>query len=520
MYTLVEIIYNPYIPRLNILFNGEPISQYSKLIQFTDEDIWYWKDDILYVIYAEIRQEFLVQFTGVLSDSILLQARCEQYEFCKGFKWIEPKINTSLQNRLGLLNQIIKKQDIKYFKKTNIESVILFDKETECFKEEISEIEIKNSFCSIDIETVVDTIKYFEEDKYYFYITRNYQSGVKYLSNIKSKLPKYLIIVNGGNKLKTVCESQYIFEASKETVGDIVFECFLTIPLVRGLRNCINSLESELQNEIGKVYMLEPLIHIDVGEQVEEGRSGKISIQYDPPIKNLPKIIFKILDESIANTNNMYVFGKHFGVTVLEAYIYGERIPFFTKKIEVIRRNRIKTLLLDESQICIGEGDRYAMGLEYTPIDADNTDLIMWKSTDEDIASVSSNGVIVGHKEGNCKVICTAENVSAICTCVIKPYLKEIRVNLPFSDIGTLRMEPFEEIPIKIELFPSNSIDSTISIKSSDSDVVNIVNQKFIAKKPGTAQIVITNNTNTKSIVFIVSVSKRKIDLLDKIFKK
>ena len=40
MPNVVQVKYNPYIPRLSILIDGKQPSEFSQLVQYSDEDIW------------------------------------------------------------------------------------------------------------------------------------------------------------------------------------------------------------------------------------------------------------------------------------------------------------------------------------------------------------------------------------------------------------------------------------------------------------------------------------------------
>lgn len=58
MATQINMQYNPYLPRLTLLIDGKQPSEYSRLTQFADEDIWKWHSEILNVLYNEVRDEF------------------------------------------------------------------------------------------------------------------------------------------------------------------------------------------------------------------------------------------------------------------------------------------------------------------------------------------------------------------------------------------------------------------------------------------------------------------------------
>lgn len=71
MPSLVEIQYDPYRPNVSVLLNGKPPSEYSRLIQYSDEDLWKWDDEILDVIYDELNDDFQLVFAGTDFDAAI-----------------------------------------------------------------------------------------------------------------------------------------------------------------------------------------------------------------------------------------------------------------------------------------------------------------------------------------------------------------------------------------------------------------------------------------------------------------
>ena len=77
MASLVEIQYDPYSPNVSILLNGKRPSDYSQLIQYSDEDLWKWADKILGVLYTELNDDYGLVFVGRDCDAAILQKLCE-----------------------------------------------------------------------------------------------------------------------------------------------------------------------------------------------------------------------------------------------------------------------------------------------------------------------------------------------------------------------------------------------------------------------------------------------------------
>ena len=146
--------------------------------------------------------------------------------------------------------------------------------------------------------------------------------------------------------------------------------------------------------------------------------------------------------------------------------------------------------------------------MDYYPNDADNKDEIVWRSSDENILSINKDGKLLAKNAGRCRVICTAENVSAQCDCMIMPYMEELIIDTDKD--GCIHMTPMQEMAIAYKCIPAECIDKNLTMMSSDNDIVNVVNGMLYAKKRGRAQISIRNETGRISQTLDVVVGRHK----------
>lgn len=521
MYSQVEIAYNPYIPRTSILIEGKAPSVFSELNQYTGMDIWRWKDNILSSLYREVNDDFVLYFTGTKADALIVENHCKAFGHCLAFKYAVPADNTSLQKRMVTLNQFLNNKGIVSFHHSYVKIFVVLDREFEAFEEDFSSIEIRNSFCDVEFNIVpTDRDIKASGNSYVFYVTNEINRLITQDKSHITENPIFILSLGDRPTPIRVFEYGYYINASADELIQSIFECVLTTPLLKAFRLCANSLSDSELSQIGSVVSIDAVINVDVASEIEEGCSVPITVSCIPPSANVPNILFKTRDSRIALTNNVSLFGKHKGDTVLEGYRVGEKMPFFSQKIHVIKRNRIKKIIMDDSDVCIGVGDCYVSRIDCIPDDADNFDMIEWKSTDCSVASVDKSGVITGIIPGDCRVICVAENISTQCNVIVLPYLEEIRCNIPFNKNRVLIMEPMQELKLGIELYPENSIDSQLSISTSNYDIVNVINQTLVAKKNGTAHISITNNNGRKTFNFTVSVHKNHQPFFKSFFGK
>lgn len=523
MDVIVTLTYDPYIPQLNILINGKHPPEYSRLVQYADEDIWMWHNKIWDTLYSELKDDFYVHFIGTNMDAEIIKYYCNLYNHCVGFEFSEFVINDSLQKRLGNLNQYIRKNGIISYSKTIIDAIFILSSDTQLFLNEIKNIDINNLFCSTHIKTFTEKSINLGDtsESYVFALVSDISKGLDLIHKFNSKNPVFLICIGEKNKLIQINESVVAYETTAENILFTIFNCFLWFPLLKAFRLCYTSIQKTNagKDDFKIICAIEPLAKVAVETNIEVGKSNPILVTFNPPVQNEPKIIFKVLNESIATTNDMCVFGRQAGSTQLEAYRYGSKKPFETITINVLKRNRIKKLILDEDEIILGVGDAKKLQCTYSPLNADNIQDIAWSSTDESVISIDKYGNMNGLSVGSCRIICTAENISAQCYCQVKPYLENLSINFP-ENKDTLFLEPMQEYEMLITKTPIDSIDSKLLIKSSDCNIANVIGNRIIAKNRGTAIITISNSTKRKNINFSVVVEKKKFKFLKSLFNK
>lgn len=522
MSSLVELQYNPYVPRLKVLINGKQPSDYSRLIQYSNEDIWQWCNEILDVIYSEIRDDFVVSFTGYKNDADLLSFAAKQCPHCIGVKQQEHLVNEPLQKRLGKMNQLIKNSGITSYKKTVVKANFAVSDAMADFLDDIKDVDINNLFCSVLVSLRNTAPVGSNENDYLFIITDNIKKTAQQIGSYPNNPNPYFVICLGTkNELLDISEKALFFQTTSDSMITTIFECFLKIPLLKAFRECVKSIppSSSISKETQIVSSVEPIVNIEFELPIEVGKSNKIKVSLDPPIGNPPKLEYKVQNGTIVSCDGIHIYGQSVGETKLEIFRIGEKIPFDVKKVQVIKRNRITKLMLSESDLTIGLNDKKLINCDYAPVNADNVHEIKWRSSDNNVIRIDNDGRIIAIGLGECRIICTAENVSAQCVCIVKPYLSDIVVET-MLDENILKMEPMEEMDLSLKLIPNNSIDRKITIKSSNCEIVNVVGQKLLAKNKGEAIITIANNNNQITKEIRVIVEKHKKGFLKKIFGK
>lgn len=523
---IVELEYNPYIPQLQIVIDGLQPPDFSRLIQYSDEDIWYWAYEVVDTIYAEVRDDFILTFTGTKQDAAIIQYVCENCKNCVGFKHKDFQIADNLPKRMGKLNQLIKKAGITAYTRTVIDATFLITPTQKQFLEDIMSIDINNLFCAVRVSTIGLKSQFDDsQDSVLFILADSLEDGTKYLGRTILQKPAFILVLGNNDRVLSIAKNYWCIETSKERLFETIFDCFIQMPLVSAFRKCITSIHGgkKLAKELQVVLGTEPIISITTGKEVEVGKSIRIVATQDPDSGIIPKLIYKIRNQQVASCDGLSVYGLSEGDCVLEAYKSGSKQPFFTKNIHVYKRNRITRLVLSDDSLLIGVSDHKQIMLDYYPSNADNTKEISWKSTDEKVLTIDSSGNVTALSPGSCRIICSAENVSAQCICTIKPYLEDLVFDFILDQNGNIVMQPFQEVIVQAERIPKDCIDGEITISSSNCDVVNVANSTLYAKNGGVASITIKNSSARISRSFNVVVSKqrqrKKTGFFSKLFK-
>lgn len=510
MPSLVELQYNPYLPRLDILINGKQPTSFSRLIQYMDEDIWKWSDNILESIYAEIREDYILSFIGNKFDADIMKNICHANEHCIGFKSKDFIVSDNVQARLGKLNQLIKKTDMTTYEKTVIDAYFLLSQNYQQMMEEINAIDINNLFCAVRIQMLGAKRNYEDDSKnVLFIVVESMDKGSKYLKDFDLQHPAYVIVIGNDSGVIGVTDKGIFVETKQENLFETIFNCFLHRPLIVSMQKCIRSIKGgrKISKELLKISSTEPIVNVVVDNKVEVGKSIKISVTLVPDVGKVPKLIYSVLNQEIASCDGINFYGLKEGISTLEVYKQGSNIPLHSQNIKVYKRNRINRLILSDDSLLIGIGDTRQLKLDYYPYDADNKDKIVWKSSDDMVISVSQNGQLEAKNVGKCRIICTAENVSVQCICTVLPYMEDLVVDV--SENEYIHMTPMQEMNLSYRIIPDDCIDKKLIITSSDNDIVNVVNGKLFAKNKGNVQINIRNETGRINRTFNVVVERR-----------
>lgn len=128
---------------------------------------------------------------------------------------------------------------------------------------------------------------------------------------------------------------------------------------------------------------------------------------------------------------------------------------------------------------------------------------VYWESSDEDVATVSQNGVVTAMGEGYCRILASADGFSAQCEVAVSPLIVEVTsVTL---DATSLAMTTGDTYTLTATVVPSDATDPTVSWTSSDKSVATVSGGTVRAVGAGTCNI--TAKAGAKSATCHVTVA-------------
>lgn len=494
MSSIVEMCFNPYSCSTQILINGKPPSDFSSLIQYMTVPLYEWYDQIIDLLYNEINDQFSLLFIGRKIDADIIRGLVQQSTECVAFSHKEFMVDTPLQKRLIVLNDIIKTNRLSVEKtRINIDFVIIDD----LFQTYIRDLEVRNRFCFVEKYTYsVNT--YSRSDCYseYLFILCHDFNEIEMLDPHAKSV--FAVKLDDNEPHVEYRHGIICINTQKSRIFDTLFECLLNIPLCDVYFKCIKSLSGDksvaFTDHFRILTAIRPLVKVDIPATVEVGKSVSINVYTEPMMAELPLLTFEYDRSGIVDCTNQRMEGLREGTVNILLYEKGSNQPFNLKQVRVIKRNRITKLLLTDKQLVLGEGDKKSMSVTYFPEDADNADQIEWYSTDDSVAKIDTKGKLTAISKGTCQIICSAENESSRMWIEVKPYLEDLEIhNFDPAQINEIVLD--SDISIDVSPTPSDAVDNSFTVSSANSLVVNVIGKTIHPVSLGETQVVVSNSS-------------------------
>jgi len=190
-------------------------------------------------------------------------------------------------------------------------------------------------------------------------------------------------------------------------------------------------------------------------------------------------------------------------------------IRAFTKYVEAPTKIPVTGVSLNKQSITITEGETETLVETVLPKNSTNPS-VTWKSSNNDIATVSGEGVVTAVSAGNVTITVTTEDGGYTATCNVKVEPKVISVtDVVLSDEdGKMSIIEGETAKLTATVLPLDATNQNVAWKSSNTSIATVSKEGVItAIAPGTAIITVTTVDGNKTATCEVTVTKKIISV-------
>ncbi len=237
------------------------------------------------------------------------------------------------------------------------------------------------------------------------------------------------------------------------------------------------------------------------------GESKRLEVDILPIDANKDNVFWDSSDSDKAIVSNEgEVFGLSEGEVIITARNKSGKISD-TCKINVLKKEITKIEMPESMEIQVGENKK--IDVVITPKELQYMSL-NWESSDEKIAVVN-DGVITGIANGEVEIIAKKDKASSSSKVKIITLVKEVKFNEEKMEIGI-----DEKMKVEPVFFPVTASNKNFSLESSDSNILEIVNNEIVGKNIGTVTLKVISEDGKKTATTEVSVVKKyKVSYVD-----
>lgn len=162
---------------------------------------------------------------------------------------------------------------------------------------------------------------------------------------------------------------------------------------------------------------------------------------------------------------------------------------------------KVKSVYLENSDITLLKGDKMLLEAVVLPTSAKNKE-VTWKSKDDRIVSVNSNGEIIAKSAGKTQIVVTTKDGAKTATANVK--VQDISLKTSNTEVNLLEGYKFK---VLVDMEPISAYSESITWSSSNSNIAKVDKNGVIeAIKSGQTNII--GKINDKSINVKVNVNK------------
>ena len=222
-------------------------------------------------------------------------------------------------------------------------------------------------------------------------------------------------------------------------------------------------------------------------ENIFIGKTKALEATITPENSLIKTITWTSSNTAVATVSSKgIVTAKSIGTTVITAKTYNGK----TAKCTIMVKQPVTAIALSDAATTLWVGDTKTLTATATPTDASNT-AVNWASSDNNVATVSSKGLITAKGKGTCTITCTAADGSgtkSMCEITVKQPVTAIA----FSDAAVSLWVGMTK-KLTTTVTPTTANNTAVNWYSSDNNVATVSSKGLItAKGKGTCAITCT----------------------------
>ena len=225
----------------------------------------------------------------------------------------------------------------------------------------------------------------------------------------------------------------------------------------------------------------------DASENLIVGKTMKLEATITPEDATNKTIIWTSSNTDVATISSEgIVTAKGAGTTIITATTNNGK----TAKCTITVEQPVTAIALSDATTSLWVGKTKTLTATVTPTTSSNT-AVNWSSSDNNVATVSSKGVITAKSKGTCTITCTAADgygAKSTCEVTVKQQVTEIALSETTASLWV-----GETNTIKATATPTTANNTNVSWSSSNKNVATVSSKGVItAKGEGTCTITCT----------------------------
>ena len=225
----------------------------------------------------------------------------------------------------------------------------------------------------------------------------------------------------------------------------------------------------------------------NVSENIIVGMTKKLEATITPEDAMNKTITWTSSNTEVATVSSKgVVTAKGAGTTVITAMTYNDK----TAKCTITVEQPVTNIDFSEKIVPLWIGETKGLIVEVTPTTASNTS-VSWASSDDNVATVSSKGIVTAKGKGTCTITCTAADgygAKTTCEVTVKQQVTEIALSETNASLWVGNTKT-----IIATALPTTSSNTAVNWYSSDDNVATVSSEGIVtAKGQGTCTITCT----------------------------